>query len=198
MGQIRRAPRRRKWTTVERAIVEDKRLSYKARGILIWILAKPDDWTIDGRAIANHGSEGRDSCYAGLKELEIVGYLERRRSQDPTTGRWSTESVVHECPIEAPNPDFQDPVDQDPGTQDPGTQDPVDRESVDQESSTKDSDQRLLLTPLTPQGDEQSSVCGQCAGSSWIPDDTETVGPGVVLPCPACNPLAASTQESVL
>lgn len=146
MSTIRIA-RRKKYAQIERSTIEDRRLSFRARGVLAWLLAKPDDWTCDGRAVANATEqEGRDAVYTALKELETFGYLERNRWQDPATKQWRTESMVHECPIA--------PVTEKP---DPASQDPATPESADQESSTNHEDQRRRETPKPPSSSEEEA-----------------------------------------
>lgn len=96
-----RVERRWRYTTVDREPVNDERLSFRARGVLVWLLDKPDDWTVDAAAISRAGTEGRDAIRAVLRELEAAGYLERRKVQGPN-GRWRTESVIRERPSPAP------------------------------------------------------------------------------------------------
>jgi hypothetical protein len=91
-----RVDRRDHWTTVDRVTVNDDRLSFKARGILIWLLDKPDGWRVRSKDIENAGTEGREAVRAALRELESAGYLTRSRHRDPATGQWLTESVVRE------------------------------------------------------------------------------------------------------
>ncbi|WP_287966326.1 hypothetical protein [Diaphorobacter sp.] len=62
-------------------VVRDDRLSWKATGILCWLLGLPQDWRVRLSHLAQQKTDGRDSTRAGLAELEAVGYLwiERRR-----------------------------------------------------------------------------------------------------------------------
>lgn len=101
---IRRAPRadREKFLVVGSATINDERLSFRARGILLWLLEKPDNWTVRSEAIARAGREGRDAVRAALLELERCGYLRRVRERDATTGQYVCHSEVSETPIEKP------------------------------------------------------------------------------------------------
>ena len=92
-----RVGKRKKFTTVSRSTVNDGRLSFRARGILVWLLDKPDDWRTTADGIATAGVEGRDAVRSALTELEACGYLERRRWRTGT-GAWQSEWTVHECP----------------------------------------------------------------------------------------------------
>jgi hypothetical protein len=47
-------------------------MSWKARGILIYMLSLPDDWEVHLSEIAKHSEkDGRDSFASGIKELEV-------------------------------------------------------------------------------------------------------------------------------
>jgi hypothetical protein len=97
---IRRSTIRRS-VAVPAPLLNDERLTWKAKGLAAYLLMKPDAWRIDARALARCGPDGRDSVLAGLRELRDAGYLHTRRGQDPATGRWWTESVLYEDPADA-------------------------------------------------------------------------------------------------
>jgi hypothetical protein len=97
---IRRSPRRRS-TAVPNILVNDNSLSFKAKGIAVYILSKPDTWRIDAASLARiAGPDGRAAILAGLAELEASGYLVRRRHQGPD-GKWSSSSTLYESPEDA-------------------------------------------------------------------------------------------------
>ena len=65
---------------VRRDMAQDGRLSMKARGILLYLVSKPDRWRTSAATIAKEcDKDGRDAIAAGLKELEEHGYLVRKR-----------------------------------------------------------------------------------------------------------------------
>ena len=113
-GGIRRGPRRTdQFTILSNDVVNDSRLSFRARGVLIWLLSKPADWRTRSESIAAQSNkDGRDSIRSAMRELAALGYLVREKSQDPETGRWSTTSTVYEEPVVEfddgvkPKPDF--------------------------------------------------------------------------------------------
>lgn len=92
-----RVARRRRYTQVDRRSVNDAQLSFRARGLLVWLLDKPDDWAVDSTSISEHASEGRDAIRTALRELELGGYLVRSKRQGDL-GRWLTETLVYEHP----------------------------------------------------------------------------------------------------
>ncbi|MGI5526868.1 hypothetical protein ACQEVX_05375 [Streptomyces syringium] len=62
------------FTVISNATLEDSRLSFRARGILAFLLAKPDGWIARTEAIATQGKEGRDAVRNAVKELKVIGY----------------------------------------------------------------------------------------------------------------------------
>lgn len=94
-----RVAHRRRFTTIDRETINDERLSFRARGLLAWLLDKPDDWTTDSTRIAADTTEGRDAIRTTLKELEIHGYLVREKYQN-NLGHWVTSWTVFERPGE--------------------------------------------------------------------------------------------------
>jgi hypothetical protein len=89
---------RRHFTIIENSSIQDARLSYRARGVLAYLLSLPDGWVTDHRKLASFAVEGERAVLTALKELETHGYLIRRRFQDPTTGRWRTDTELVEVP----------------------------------------------------------------------------------------------------
>ena len=63
--------------------LEDTRLSWAARGLLGYLLAKPDDWMLRIGDLRKRGDLGRDALYKHLKLLQQVGYVQRRLTRDP-------------------------------------------------------------------------------------------------------------------
>jgi len=86
-----------RFTIVPNDVLRDVRLSWKARGLLAYLLSLPDDWRTSSDRLARLGPDGRDAVRSGLRELEELGYLTRRRSQS-STGRWSTELIISDEP----------------------------------------------------------------------------------------------------
>lgn len=61
---------------MNRTGVNDDRLTYKAIGILAYLLSKPDGWTIDESDLCSRHANDLTSVRSGLKELEECGYIE--------------------------------------------------------------------------------------------------------------------------
>jgi hypothetical protein len=67
------------FTQVSNLIINDPKISAKAKGIYAYLYSKPDGWDFSGDRIQKDFSDGRDSIYSGLKELEENGYISRNR-----------------------------------------------------------------------------------------------------------------------
>lgn len=85
---IIRAPRSpERYYRLDHAIARDQRLSYAARGLLIMLLTRPDNWQVSVENLRREVKDsakplGRDAVYALLSELERVGYLARMQPRD--------------------------------------------------------------------------------------------------------------------
>jgi hypothetical protein len=91
------ARRERNFTMIDRDAVRDDRLSFRALGLLTWLLDHPDDWRISSEQLGRLGREGRDAIRSAMRELDEFGYLVRRRWRD-AKGHFRTEVLVIECP----------------------------------------------------------------------------------------------------
>ncbi|PPA90104.1 helix-turn-helix domain-containing protein [Brevibacillus laterosporus] len=108
---VRVIKRESPFVQIDKIPINDERLSWKAKGLLVYLISKPDDWTIIISDLVNKAKDGRDSVYAGLKELEQTGYLSRVRERDSNGKFLPMEYRIYETPqiteIE-PLPDFPD------------------------------------------------------------------------------------------
>lgn len=101
---IIRAERKEKFTVVSNAALEDTRLSFRAKGILVFILSKPDRWQVSERHLAEQGPDGRSAVASALTELEEAGYLRRTRSRE-ADGTFSWQSMIFDEPQTVTEPE---------------------------------------------------------------------------------------------
>ncbi len=90
------------YTVMSNYHFKDKRLSWKAKGMLSTFLSLPNDWDYKIHGLAQMSNDGESSVRAGLKELEDCGYLKRNPLKD--NGRiidW--EYVIYEIPKNVEN-----------------------------------------------------------------------------------------------
>jgi hypothetical protein len=86
------------YVILDKLFLSNNALSWKAKGLLAYLLSKPDDWQIAENDLIRQSKDGRDAVRAGLRELEIHGYLTRRQIR-VSGGKFArTEYVVYERP----------------------------------------------------------------------------------------------------
>ena len=98
--QIFRTRKTRNFTTVANEFICDPRLSAKAKGILLYLLSKPDDWETKLVDIVNHMADGLDSIRSGIKELKNRGHIIQRSVRDEKGRITHWEFTVFEIPFE--------------------------------------------------------------------------------------------------
>ena len=87
------------FTIVDNHFIRDENLSWKAKGILVYLFHLPDDWQIYLEDLKNRSTDGRDSTTSGIEELMKKGYMKRTRKRDK--GRFvGYDYEVYEIPNE--------------------------------------------------------------------------------------------------
>ena len=91
----------------------DGRLSFKARGILAYLLAQKPGFAISVEGLARGGIDGKRAVESGLRELEEHGYLSRSTTADGTPLLTATDApgVGAPTPTAAPAPALVHPAD---------------------------------------------------------------------------------------
>jgi hypothetical protein len=69
------------YVVINKEFLSNPNLSWKAKGILAYMLSLPDDWQIYETEIMKHSIDGRSSTSAGIKELIKAGYIERTQNK---------------------------------------------------------------------------------------------------------------------
>ena len=76
----------------------DERLSWEARGVMGYLLSKPDNWECRNQDLINRGPAGGHKISRIMKELKDAGYLCRTRYQNKD-GLFLWVTYVYETPI---------------------------------------------------------------------------------------------------
>ena len=66
-----------------RAAPNDRRLSWKAKGIHDYLMSKPDSWEANIADLANMAADGESAVRSGINELIKLGYMRRVRVTSP-------------------------------------------------------------------------------------------------------------------
>ena len=95
---IVRVDKKKNFVVLDKTGLEDPELSFKAKGLLAYLLSKPDNWYCYSKHLAKVGPDGISAVRTGLKELREQGYLEKRpiRGEDGKIQEW--ESIIREVP----------------------------------------------------------------------------------------------------
>lgn len=95
---IIRVEKNRDFSIVSNAILHDKRMTMKARFLLVFCLSLSDSWEFNAQGLATAIGASVDAIKSGLKELEEYGYLVRRQTR--INGKLSTmEYILRESPL---------------------------------------------------------------------------------------------------
>ena len=95
------------FVTMDKGFLENAALSWKAKGILAYLLSKPDNWKVIVGDVVKRAADGKASVYSGLTELRNCGYYLKNAVRTPDGRRiayW--ESTVYELP-QAANPNVE-------------------------------------------------------------------------------------------
>lgn len=89
---------------LDKRISEDSRLSWGARGLLIFLLGKPDSWNVSISHLRDETKSsakptGRDGVYGLIDELITAGYVIRSQERVESGGFSNQSYVVRELPL---------------------------------------------------------------------------------------------------
>lgn len=96
---VLRQSRVRNFTTLPNELLQDQRLSCRDRGLLVWMLSKPLDWSFSKKSIeAELARDGESSIQAGVKNLQKAGYLKIDRKRQERGKLSVAVWTVFDCP----------------------------------------------------------------------------------------------------
>ncbi|MGX5585886.1 DnaD domain protein [Bacillus thuringiensis] len=88
------------YSVINNTGLKDKRLSWKAKGILAYILTLPDDWVFYREELSKHAKDGINSLRAGMQELKEYGYIKRFPVRDEKNKIVRWETIIYEIPVD--------------------------------------------------------------------------------------------------
>ncbi len=100
MSNVIRVIKNCNYTTLSNFHFKDKRLSWKAKGLLSTMLSLPEDWNYTIEGLASLSDDGVKATNSGLSELERCGYLIRKQLRDDRGHFVMMEYTIYEQPIE--------------------------------------------------------------------------------------------------
>lgn len=174
---ILRAPRpQSNFYVLDKRISEDARLSWGARGMLVFLLGKPDHWKVSVQALINETegkrASGRDAVYAMINELLDAGYMRRAR-----LASGEVEYVVSETP-DPENPDVGgEPHPENPNPENPDPDNPT-LVSTDLKASTESKAKTERASRLAEDWKPTEEMIAWALGEqpTWNPAHARKVG----------------------
>ncbi|MNN35844.1 hypothetical protein D3C81_1497090 [compost metagenome] len=113
MSIVRGPSPKSEFYVLRNSISQNRKLSWQARGLLIYLLSKPLDWKVSVEALRKETEEsqkptGRDGIYAMIAEIESAGYMRKKPGRDKSGRLSGYEYEVVDEPFTA-EPDTAEP-----------------------------------------------------------------------------------------
>lgn len=86
----------RKFVQIIQSTVRNKELSFKAKGLLAFLLSYPSDWDFSLNYIVEESGEKITTVRSALKELEDKGYFQRVRHTNSSDKVIKWEYIIYE------------------------------------------------------------------------------------------------------
>ncbi|MCC8013706.1 MAG: helix-turn-helix domain-containing protein, partial [Eubacterium sp.] len=99
-GTVVRVEKNKNFTAMSNYHLWDKRLSFKAKGLLSFMLSVSDSWKFTIKGLASMAKDGTDSVASAVKELEATGYVVRSRSRNEKGQMGEVEYTIYENPCD--------------------------------------------------------------------------------------------------
>lgn len=98
--------RQKPFTMVDNELINDEKLSWAAKGLLIYLVSKPDNWKVYKADIVKHATNSKDSVSGIFKELRNTGYMTLTRfiNERGQVISWSYD--FYEEPLTTPIPNY--------------------------------------------------------------------------------------------
>ena len=143
---VLRKEKKSNFTVIDNAIFKDRKVSFKAKGLLCQMLSLPDGWEYSVKGLATLASDKYSAITSGLKELEEAGYFRREQLYDK--GKFAGyEYIISETPV-MKNSDLtfsENPISENTISENPTQLNT--KESITNESKTKVIDIRHMIPP---------------------------------------------------
>lgn len=118
------------YITVSRAILKDKRLSLRDRGLIITLLSLADDWDFSVRGMTSILSDGKAGIQKSLQRLEELNYITRSQERDENGKYMRNILIINEDPKIQPCTEI-------PSTEKPSAENPMTESPPQNKNSNK-------------------------------------------------------------
>lgn len=134
--------------------LRDTSLSLKAKGLLSLMLSLPDNWDYTTKGLSIICKDGIDSICATVKELEVNGYVIRRRIRNEKGQLTITEYTI----LEEPQPKRENPVLDNPILGKPEQENPKQLNTKELNTDESNKDQSIYQAEEDLQGQEDDRL----------------------------------------
>ncbi len=83
---------------MNKTVLEDKRLSLKAKGLCCYLLSKPDNWYVNTNEIVSNSLNGIKSIWSAINELIKYGYMYKHQFRSDNGQFHSYNYLIFERP----------------------------------------------------------------------------------------------------
>jgi len=102
-GKIHRIKSTENFVILQKTVLQDENLSWKAKGLHCYLMQLPSDWQINVADLSNRSKDGRDATSSALSELQKAGYVKRTKINDEGGKFAGYDYEVHEVKISTTN-----------------------------------------------------------------------------------------------
>jgi hypothetical protein len=141
MMSVLKIEKNQNYTVMSNHHLRDRNLSYKAKGLLLFMLSLPDDWDYSLAGLCSISKESRDGIRSILKELQEHHYVEIEKVRG-NKGYFEYNYLIYEIPHfeehehDENNPDMENPYLDSPSVVESTTQINTNKK-IDKDDKTK-------------------------------------------------------------
>jgi hypothetical protein len=87
------------YAMIDRRVLENPALSWKAKGLLAYLLSRPDNWEVQIGDLLKRSTDGESATREAINELEVAGHIQKtaERAEGARFLRWVM--LIHEHPV---------------------------------------------------------------------------------------------------
>ena len=87
------------YVIINKGFLNNKKMSWKAKGMLSYLLSLPDDWRINVSDLINRSKDGEKATYSTIKELVENGYISKDQGREAGGAFGQVNYTVYESPL---------------------------------------------------------------------------------------------------
>lgn len=91
------------FTQIPNQIINDKKVSFKAKGLYLYFVSKPDEWEFSLSGITSQAKESMPTVISIINELIENGYMEKIKRRNSNGKQEVNQYLLHESPTDSRN-----------------------------------------------------------------------------------------------